>query len=285
MRIITHINVDLDAVASVWAAQKFIPKACAACIEFRPANWDGTGMEDGDLALDIDAGGRGIKGKKSVGGTVHSCFASIVEQHAPQEDQNVLRDLVRFVDLQDTRGSVVDTLLPNEHSGVKSVFARTCIGYVLRALQVEHKNDTLVIERMSEIFSGMLTIGRARSQAKQEAEEAEILQGGDVAITLQAKEYATTSILFRQHGVRAIVYVDGDSVGVIRDNKEAVRMDHPDILEVVAAANELDEWFAHSAGFLFCRGSRKAPATSPSKVNTHELAEAVAKVLAQHPRV
>jgi hypothetical protein len=56
-------------------------------------------------------------------------------------------------------------------------------------------------------------------------------------------------------------------------------MDHPEICAVVEAAGEAKEWFAHTAGFLFCRGSRKARAENPSKVKPRTLAEAAAKLL------
>lgn len=78
MRIFTHINVDLDATASVWAARYFMANMAGAPVEFRPADWDGAEMIQGDIAVDINAGGRGIKGEKGLDGTVHSCFASIM---------------------------------------------------------------------------------------------------------------------------------------------------------------------------------------------------------------
>lgn len=113
MKIFTHFNVDLDAVCSVWAAREFIPGARSAAVEFRPANWDGNGMSEGDLALDMEADGRGIKGEKESDGIVHSCFASIVSQYASPADQAALANLVRFVDAQDSRGSAVKFLAPD----------------------------------------------------------------------------------------------------------------------------------------------------------------------------
>ena len=103
MRIFTHFNVDLDAVCSVWAAKQFVSGAAEATVEFRPANWDGAEMSEGDLAVDIAAGGRGMKGEKGENGIVHSCFASIVAGHASAEDRSALANLVRFVDAQDAQ--------------------------------------------------------------------------------------------------------------------------------------------------------------------------------------
>lgn len=158
----------------------------------------------------------------------------------------------------------------------------TGLNAVMRALQAAHpRNDAMVVERMSEILSGMLQAGRARQRAVAEvSEKTEILSGGKVAIVTNAREFATNGVLFEDHGVRVIVYVDGHNLGVIREGSETLRMDHSEIRAVVETTGELSQWFAHPAGFLFCRGSRKAPAENPSRVNPRSLAEVVARLLA-----
>ena len=100
-----------------------------------------------------------------------------------------------------------------------------------------------------------------------------------VAVVTNAREFATNGVLFEEYGVRVIVYVDGHNLGIIREGSETLRMDHPDLRAVVSAAGEADEWFAHPAGFLYCRGSRKAPAQSPSRVRSRDLAGAAERLL------
>lgn len=281
MKIFTHFVVDLDAVCSVWAARQFIPGAKDAAVEFRPANWDGNEMTDGDLAVDIPAGGRGMKGEKGENGIVHSCLALIVAQYASPGDQSALASLVRFVDAQDAHGSAVKFLVPEASREAHEALAMTGLNAVLRALQETHpRNDAIVCERMSEILSGMLQAGRARQRATAEADKAEILDGGKVAIVVNSREFATNGILFEERGIRVIVYIDGHNLGIIRHGDESLRMDHAELRAVVEAAGEQSEWFAHPAGFLFCRGSRKAPAENPSKVNPRTLAEVAARLLA-----
>jgi hypothetical protein len=237
-------------------------------------------MAESDLALDIDAGGRGMKGEKGEGGIVHSCLASIVAKEASPADQSALASLVRFVDAQDAHGSAVKFLAPEASREAQETLAMTGLNAVLRALQATHsRNDALVVERMSEILSGMLQAGRARERAAVEADKAEVLDGGKVAIVVNSREFATNGVLFEERGVRVIVYVDGHNLGVIREGSETLRMDHVELRAVVEAAGETSEWFAHPAGFLFCRGSRKAPAENPSKVNPRTLAEVAAKLL------
>ena len=82
MRIFTHVNPDLDALMSVVAARLYYPAARGAEIILKPANWDGAGMDPDDIAVDMEAGGRGMKGEKG-DGVVHSCFALIMTKYAP----------------------------------------------------------------------------------------------------------------------------------------------------------------------------------------------------------
>ncbi len=272
--------VDLDAACSIWAAKQFIPGAKDAAAEFRPANWDGNDMAEGDLAVDIPAGGRGMKGEKGENGIVHSCIASIVAQYASPSDQSALASIVRFVDAQDAHGSTVKFLVPGVNREAQETLAMTGLNAVLRALQATHpRNDAIVCERMSEILSGMLQAGRARQRAAAEADKADVLDGGKVAIVTNSREFGTNGVLFDERDIRVIVYVDGCNLGIIRHGEEKLRMDHTELRAVVEAAGEVSDWFAHPAGFLFCRGSRKAPAENLSKVNPRTLAEVAARLL------
>jgi len=279
-RLYTHCNIDLDAVASLWAVKTFIPCMADAVLVFMPANWDGYEMGLYDFAVDIEAGGKGVKGEKGENGIVHSCFASLIRKYASKKDQEALHSLVTFIDAQDAHGNAVMHLAGATLSeDNKKILGMTGINAVLRALQSTHRgDDALVASRMAEIFNGMLKAGRARQRAKVEAEKAEISQSGKVAIVRNNKEFATNAILF-DNGIEFIIYVDGYNIGIIRKNSQTISTSDDAFQAVVAENNELQEWFAHPAGFLFCRGSRKAPATTPSKVNPLKLAKAAEKLL------
>lgn len=278
-KIFTHFNVDLDAVASVWAVKTFIANMAESEVKFKPANWDGSELEEGDMAVDISAGGKGIKGETGDSGIVHSCFAYIVKNYASTDDQKALANLVDFVDAQDAHGLAVNYFIPDVPDKERYILAATGINAVLRSYQAVYPaNDFKVTDRMAEIFTGMLYSGRARQKAEIEADNAEILEGGKVAIVNNAKQFATNGILY-DRGIQAIVYVDGNNLGLIRSNTVTLSMSHPDILAVVEEAEEINEWFAHSAGFLFCRGSRKAPAETKSKVDPHKLANVLNSLL------
>jgi hypothetical protein len=290
MKVYTHKNVDLDAAASVWFAQNFIidPPRSAELV-FVSANWDGTGMGDEDMALDIRAAGRGIKGYQLSDGTVGSCLDQLVTEYAPRFAQDALRSLVEFVDAQDAHGQAVKRLAPEAGRYAQTVLADTGLNGVLRALQAQHPgDDKLVVELMSEIFFGMLKVGEARQRAAAEANRAELIGDGRVAIVRDKREMATNAILF-DRGVRVVVYQDGHNIGVVREGSETLPMDHPALLAVIHAAGEEigdgdGKWFVHPAKFMIAWGTLKAPAASLSRVRPEDLAQAAARLLASKDR-
>lgn len=276
--LITHRHVDLDAVFSLAAARNFIPGARKARIVFYPANWNG-GLEGEALILDMDAGGRGMKGTKDSDGTVHSCFQSIILKYAPEEVQQALGALVKYVDLQDTSGSVIESLIPNLPFDTKEPLVATSLSMILKGLRNVLKQDDMeIFLRMEEIFLGLLHNAQSSIRAVREAEKIPILHGGRVAVVSNAKYAETISILFRK-GVRVAIYINHQGIGLLRAASEPLQLDHPEIRKVVEEARELDQWFAHSAGFIYCRGTRKSPSVSSSKVDPHDLARVVARLL------
>ncbi|GIU69144.1 MAG: hypothetical protein KatS3mg002_0380 [Candidatus Woesearchaeota archaeon] len=262
-KIYTHVNVDLDAACSVWAVRNFVPGFSSAEVEFVHANWDGKELNDKDIAVDLEAG---IKGRKD--GTTRSAFATIVARYADEEDQKALENLVQYVDAQDSYGSAVEYFIPNVDERTKEVFSSNGINTVLRALQAQYRDDKVVL-MFGEILDGLYKMGLSKIRAIKEAEWV-----GPVALIYGAKEFGTNGELFKR-GAKAIVYIDGYNIGVIKASTVEARMDHPYIRNVIGS----EGWFFHPAGFMAAWGSRKSPATTPSRVDPKRLAEVVAQVV------
>jgi len=278
----THINVDLDAVASVWAAKKFIPGMKHSSVAFRSADWDGSGMNEHDCAVDIPAGGKGIKGTIADDTSVYSCFSLILERYASPEDCEILNPLITFLDTQDRFGNAERRLLgPDVDANTKQLFSLTGLNGILRATQFFYRgNDGMTVQRMGEIFEGMFGLLKKRKKSLLELDTvAQIFPGGKVALVRDALLPGIINFALFEKGVKVIVYVNKYNVGLFRDSSETIRMDHPDIKKIIEAAGELDEWFAHPSGFLFARGSRKAPVQTPSRVDPEKLAETIAQLI------
>lgn len=273
MKIIMNHSIDLDAVCSIWAARQFIPGAKDAVLEFLPVDWNREVIIENDTIFGIDIDGRGIKGKKE-DGVVYSCFSTIIKNYAPMVDQLALASFVNSVDEQDVYASAMKFLVSEKSYEAQEAFSKNSLNAVLRALQVMNPHDNfIVIERMSEILSGILQARRKYRYAVTEADKAEILPNRKVAIVMNSRELATNAILFEERGIRVIVYVNGNNIGLIRNKNESLRMSHNEFRAIVEDKGESNEWFDYS-GIIFFRGSSKAPAQTPSKVDPKDLAVA-----------
>lgn len=280
--IMTHYRVDIDNVLSILALVTFHPKFQKEReVRFVEANWNGLMPEDA-IALDIEAGGRGIKGKRDADGTTHSCFAEVVARFAPADDQKALAGLVRIIDTHDAYGEIFAHFCPGldmeladalENSSVLGVF-RSFKGTVGRG----ERGDYRMLESMQPIFEGILKNARARVRAEQiiqEGKQVRISQRARVALVDNVQNHRVMDVLFKQHGIRAAIYRDGNNLGVLKPNAEKIRVDHPKLIKVIKEAGEQVDgkngWFAHTGGFLLCRGSSKNMALSPSKVDPNKL--------------
>ncbi len=280
MKIYTHVSVDLDAASSVWAARKYIPGADKAAVVFVPANYNGADILPGDIAVDIYAGGRGLKGAQESNGHTHSCFLTILQQFAPREDMAALRNLAAFIDAGDSTGNAIKVLAPNTSPAEQGLLYAVSLGAVFDAEKNIHQgDDAAVVEWMSNILDSFLQMGREKVHAIELASKVVVIGG---VATAHNKSGVVRHALYEEFGARMIVFVDerNNALGIHRKNGESVRTDHPLIRAVVKAAGET-EWFAHTAGFLFSCGSRKAPMKTMSRIRPEDLANAARKALAE----
>lgn len=283
MRLITHYNVDLDAAASVWAARRFIPNGFMADLVFKPANWDGKDATEDDIIVDISAGGKGIKGDIDTVGQVSSAFRLIVDTYATADDKRALSGLVDYVNTQDSTGSALRVYVPGNKESQR-VLGATGLNAVLHGFKATLKDDTAVIEKMGEIFDGLREVALQRWQAEAEAGKAQLFHGGKIALVVQenGSNNGINGVLFGM-GVLVVIYQSGYNLGIVTSRDCLNRADHDMFRQVVHDAGEADEWFSHPAGFLYCRGSNKALAVSPSKVKPQDLIAAVAKLGSDWP--
>ncbi len=281
MTIFTHRNVDLDNCLSVPALKYLCEKYRNADVIYVDANWDGP-MNRDDIALDIFAGGRGMKGEKLEGGTTLSSLALVVNAYASEKRKVALEPLVRFVNAYDAYGDAVGHLYPDMDPQDQLFFTEVSLVGIFRALKAARTRDHDMVKIFTPIFIGMLKNGRALQEAHkliEKSDQVQIMESGLVAIVRNVKNSKVNELLYKQHGVKAVVFAKGFNLGVSRGPGVQERMDCPEARAVVKAVGELDEWFAHPSGFLFCRGSGKAQAKSASRVDQLDLAEAIDKWL------
>lgn len=274
----THISPDLDSVFSCCAVKAFIPGFSESPVRFVPADWDGQEMDPGDIAIDIDAGGKGIKGHQDHDGTVHSCFRALMEKYAHRDINNALLMLIKFVDFHDSRGNVPFNMLndavPNQ---IKAILNIASLNFTLRALQEYHKDDETVFERIWEVFQGTIRIKMSHLEARRKYSEiVSLLPSGKIAIINQPGDLRFAHLF--PDSVIFYIYVDGNNLGISRMAGK-IPANHPKIRELIEFAGEKSSWFATPDGRLYCHGSRKSPQENASCVDPMELAKALDRLL------
>ncbi len=261
--------LDLDSACAVWAIRQFCDKN--AGFRFRPPNWDGVNFKEGDVAVNLEAGGKGMKREWDEDDKAHTFFVYILRSHATNGDIAALGSVIPSVEASPENGMLITT------GGVIDLLL------IFKALQsgVQKKKgrQRVVVARIGEILSGVLQRSRALQHVIANQYEIEMAEGEQVALVFNTKVSGMTRLLLERHKLRAAVYVAGNNIGVVRAEKEEVRMDHPDIKAVPESVGE--KWFSEMHGTIFAHGTRNCPARRPSRVDPHELVAAVARVLAQ----
>ncbi len=283
-----HPYVDLDAAFSGAAFDLLAlrPKRMRAQFFTIPPGSDGSDIPQNAIILDARVGGRGVKGEKDSAGVRHSCFKLIMQIFASEEIQEHLTRLITKVDDWDTYGYYKSyEHLPEE---AYEVIAEDGPHVTLSMARYRSQRDDIaVINEIRSYLSARINDYYAKQQAYEEAKEAELLPGGRVAIVWNKKRIGINRAVIRRYGCDAVVYVDGNNVGVRRARSIShLRMDEDVIRDVVRSAGELireegggNSWFPHPGGYLFSHGTRKFPATEPTAVGPRDLAYAVDKLI------
>lgn len=311
IKLVSHINGDLDSRCSLWLYERFISKSDCA-FRFVPANWDGKDEPLGTVILDVDANGLGLKGKimELPGGGVRvmSCFATLLNEMVKDEEvRAILMPLCELVEAQDSTGDGLfevmrDTEMRTRHrlpegvvrlhkltpGDVPAAIRATGLLDVMAGVNftaprdLEAPAEVLELQRYQAfrtILDGLFLVWRHRFAAAPLAAKAKWF--GKVAL-IEGGSPAVNGILFEQ-GAQLIVYHDGNNLGIVRGRTLEAKLVKDwarALVERLAPKEERERWFYHPSGFLTAHGSIKAPASSPSSIPAGALAEELAKLIA-----
>ena len=260
-RVYTHVSVDIDAVSSLWLLSRFLVPREEIEIVFVPANWNGDGFEAGDMAVDIEAGGRGIKGERDKNGFIHSSFASLLKRIKDQRARKILKNLASMIDQHDAFGQV---------KRGKSISSFIGLTIVLNSLKSYHKNnDKVVVSRMFEILDGLYQVSLSKNHFRENiTNHLEVVGKTALLISDGQKNFPIRSLFNR--GFEAVIYIDGYNMGLLVPAGQSVNQ--TELVEFIKKSGELDEWYFHPAGYMLARGTRKSPVITSSWVDPYELA-------------
>ncbi len=251
---VVHPHVDLDACACV-ALTNTHPEAIA----FLPAN--ATQLPDNWRDARVLDHALGVKGACDADGRLHAAVLALPEAADLRDG-----DLLAEIDEQDAWGQVARP--------------RFSLGAVLAALRQDFLSqgmdgeclDRRILETMTPILRALANVERRRNAVVTKP-PCPVIQVGPWAFLM--RDEARTDEEAGPGAARecaGAVYRDGYSLGVVRYPGR----DQPDLRGL---APHLRGWFVHSAGFLACWGSRKAPAAGPPPAGTPQDLPALAALL------
>lgn len=251
-RIVTHINVDLDAITCVVMAsmkRKEDPEVIFLPSGAPPEALEGLGEV---RVLDHPLGEKGGLEKD---GRRRAAVLSMPE--ISQADPNLLVE----VDEQDSTGKVERPRfsLARILAGVRAYHsARGARGQDL---------DYKVLISMRPVIEGLCILYQEEREARKIAAEVTKAQIGPWTFAiLEGETSPQVGIALNEMGVVGAVYSQGYNLGVTRYPGR----EEPDLRLLEP---HLPGWFVHSAGFLACWGSRKSPAQGPPPEGTPQNAE------------
>lgn len=255
MRIFTHSSLDLDAASSVALYMLHNPRIKLFDVCFVPADYDGATMDEGDLAFDIYAGGKGLKGDKSA----FSAVLKIVDR----KYQPAFNDVAKFIDIHDSTGDwKIAYDVPKEER------LPTMLD-TFRWMKRTINHDGFLLHNWEKVIRGTWLSYNDFNKAKKIANKARWV-GPKVALIEGQAPMQTCSILFNI-GAEFVIYEDGNNIGVIRSSKSKVNLGEH-------LSKWFPDWFHHPDGFLSCWGSIKAPKDTSSGVSIDFVSEIVSTI-------
>ena len=272
-RIVTHVNPDLDAVASAWLIQKFLPGWEKAEINFCQAEttFDGKPVDSDSDVLHVDVGLGKLDHHQINGFTCASKLSLdfILEKRKGQElsplDLEALKMMVETI-------NEIDNARDLSWPEVKKERYNFYLHSILSGLRRMGKTDIEVVQY------GFLGLNAAFRNFKAEIRAKEEIKKGIEFQTPWGKAIAleTGNELFLWEGEKAgyvlVVRKDSDE-GSIRIY---ARYDSDvDLKKTYQKLKELDkesDWFLHTSSKLLLNGSR-VKEMRPTKLNLEEVIE------------
>jgi len=294
-KIYTHVSGDSDSLASIWFASRFLKKDKGEIVSlpfsrerfkneedfiFVSADWNGYGLNEDDFALDISAGGHGIKGEVVSEKMVYSCFFKLLIQYGDEETKRVLMNLGRGIDKHDSD--------PSSRRSENNFNAKDFDNFFSAVQNFKKVLDDEELKNQLFLYLDGFYLRLIDRLNSKQAILASTISVGKTAIFIVSSERGRISNkydLFELLGFSAKIYVDGKHLGIIVGDdllKAGLRADNEHVRAVVESAGEADKWFSHESGFMYAWSCEKAPKEQPSKVDPYSLALAFEKARKEH---
>lgn len=299
--ILTHVNPDMDAIASVWLLKRFGGFQDAEVKFVNTGNPDPALLAEADAVVDTGKEWQPttfrfdhhqLPGNQANG----VCATSQVYNHIYTKDLDYLLPLIKLIFAGDTGRREADA---SRELGLHAIFS----GW--KAWNKEQNPDDRLPDSVIMAYGfGLLDVLEVRlrrqAEARAELSEKTVYKSDDGLLWAIRHGSSGSTFAAYDEGARIVVFegepleVDGGltfSIGIMRAGEwtephagqlvdKVIEMLNYDLVSGVIllpdfeikAKEELSRWFKHPAGFFSGRGTAKAPVFEPVEVDLEKLA-------------
>ena len=276
-RVITHVNPDLDAVASVWLIKRFLPDWQEAEVKFTQAIDESDANVDSDpevLYVDV---GRGKLDHHQIKGYLSATkltFDFINQQRKGQElkpsDKQALQTMIEVI-------TAIDNARDLSWEESKDFRCEFYLHWLLSGLRGIGRTDLEVIDFAFLSLDAILHNLKVRIEAKKEIEqkssEFQTLWGKAIAL-----ETGNESTLREgeKSGYVLVVKKNPDQGGVRIYARYDSEVDLKSAFDKLKEMDKNSDWFLHSSGKILLNESRTKK-MKPTKLSLKQVVEVLKK--------
>lgn len=263
VKIITHYNPDLDAVAGA-LLYKYAKRL--KNVEYSTLPDKGDVYIDCVPPEDVDRTTVEVYDHHERGSPYKSATEAVFEHIKPLLSNNELEAIENLV-------APVNSFDAAKYPPKE--FKSVTLPNIIAALHDGNVSLGKFWEMMETIFENLIRLEVSKIRAKSVPYMTDILNVVD-QVDMKLKTYKIvsyeydgiipTAYLFFEEGAHFIVYVSQNNVGIMRNG---ILYD----IHLEGLRNYINEdgWFFHKDGFIACRGSLKYPAATPSKYSIQDI--------------
>jgi uncharacterized UPF0160 family protein len=266
LKIVTHSFSDLDAILSMYLVETFlIPETEKAELFFLPANTPKEDLENFDFVVDMGKVYDPEKGRfDHHGNFTNESAVSLLKKYLDKmKIKTFLEPLLEYVHHQDLSGNYVREIVGRKNE----VLEFTSLHNILCSLRNARKSDLEIYLFFKEIFNALSERKKALSEVEKNISKVVSFPHPSIAIIDGGTGLETVYVWEEFPQVKIVIYRDGNNIGLIRRDGEEI-----DLTKLQQYIDE-EGWFFHITGFIAARGTKKAPADSPSKYKPDDLAK------------
>ncbi len=274
--LVTHLSVDLDALASIWLVRRFFPGWEEASLQFVPAGETLHGKNP-DENPDIIHSDTGLGRFDHHQTDAYISATKLVCEHILQEnyaDKKIQKALERFTAFVNDIDHFADVYFP-EPTADRYAFL---LPHIIDGLRSTMHDDAKIAELIFPILDAQLQILKNKICAEDEIKKGFIFQSSrGKSLALETKNEDTMKLALKM-GYALVIRRDPAKGHMRIKTLPEKKYDLTPVYEMIAKKDKKATWFLHASKNMLLNGSSKNPNFIPSSLSLKQLIEILRKV-------